>query len=69
MRAYMISEVVNTGAVDVEILYNVYVAGDDIDLDYRTGANRTACQVAAWNNYVASFLSSGFVQVRVTSLL
>jgi hypothetical protein len=66
---YMISEVVNTGAVDVEILYNVYVAGDDIDLDYRTGANRTACQVAAWNNYVASFLSSGFVQVRVTSLL
>jgi hypothetical protein len=66
---YMISEVVDTGAVNVEILYNVYTAGDTIDLDYRTGASRTACQAAAWNNYVSGFLSSGYVQIRVTSTL
>ena len=63
---YMISEIVNTGAVDVEILYNVYAAGDAIDLDYRHGATPNACAVAAWNNYVASFTSAGYVQVRIT---
>lgn len=65
---YMISQVVYTGAVEVEIDYNHYVGGSAIDLDYRTGASRAACQDAAWNNYVGSFVSSGFVQVRVTGV-
>lgn len=66
---YMISEVVDTGAVDVSILYNVYAVGDAIDLDYRHGANQAACEAAGWNNYVGSFTSLGYVQVRVTSTL
>lgn len=66
---YMISEVVNTGAVSILIDYNVYAVGDDIDLDYRHGATTAACLAAAWNNYVAPFTSLGYVQVRVTSTL
>ena len=66
---YMISEVVDTGAVDVSILYNVYTVGDAIDLDYRHGATPAACEAAGWNNYVGSFTSLGYVQVRVTSTL
>ena len=66
---YMISEIVHTGAIDVEVLYNEYAAGDAIDLDYRTGATPAACVAAGWNNYAGSFTSSGYVQVRVTSTL
>ena len=65
----MVSEVVNTGAVDVEILYNVYAVGDAIDLDYRHGATVAACEGAGWNNYIGSFTSLGFVQARTTSTL
>jgi hypothetical protein len=65
----MVSEVVNTGTTGVEILYNVYVAGDAIDLDYRHGNTVAACEGAAWNNYVAPFTSLGFIQIRVTSTL
>ena len=66
---YMISEVVNTGAVDITIEYNVYQAGDAINLDYRHGATVAACEGAGWNDYAAAFTSAGFVQVRVTSTL
>lgn len=66
---YMISEIVDTGNVDIEILYNVYIAGDVIDLDYRHGADVDACEAAAWNNYVGAFTSLGYAQVRVTSTL
>lgn len=66
-QQYMISEVVDTGAVDIEIDYNVYAAGGVIDLDYRHGATASACEAAGWNNYVGSFTSLGYVQVRVTS--
>ena len=66
---YMISEVVDTGTVDVVIEYNVYAVGDDINLDYRHGATPAACEAAGWNDYVGSFTSLGFVQVRVTSTL
>lgn len=66
---YMISEIVDTGNVGIKILYNVYIAGDAIDLNYRHGATLDACEAAGWNNYVGSFVSAGFVQVRVTSTL
>jgi hypothetical protein len=66
---YMISEVVDTGAVSILIDYNVYSAGDTIDLDYRHGATVAACEGAAWNDYVGPFDSLGFIQVRVTSTL
>ena len=65
----MVSEVVNTGAVDILIDYNVYLAGDNIDLDYRHGGTVAACEGAGWNNYVAPFTSLGFVQVKTTSTL
>lgn len=66
---YMISEVVHTGAVNIEILYNVYVAGDNIDLDYRHGNTPAACEGAGWNDYVGPFTSLGYAQARVTSTL
>jgi hypothetical protein len=65
----MISEVVATGAVNILIDYNVYAAGDNINLDYRHGATVAACEGAGWNDYVAPFTSLGFVQVRVMSTL
>lgn len=65
----MVSEVVATGVEDVIVLYNVYAAGDAINLDYRHGATVAACQAAGWNDYVGQFESLGFVQVRVTSTL
>lgn len=65
----MVSEVVHTGAVDIIILYNVYAAGDNINLDYRHGNTPAACVAAGWNDYVGQFTSLGYVQVRVTSTL
>jgi hypothetical protein len=66
---YMIGEITYTGAVDITITYNVYAAGDNINLDYRHGATPAACEAAAWNDYVAGFTSLGYVQARVTSTL
>ena len=65
----MVSEVVATGTVDILIDYNVYDSGDTINLDYRHGATVAACETAGWNDYTVSFMSLGFVQVRVTSTL
>ena len=65
----MVSEVVHTGAVDIIILYNVYAAGDNINLDYRHGNTPAACVGAGWNDYAGAFTSLGYVQVKVTSTL
>ena len=65
----MISEIVNTGAIEVEILQNNYASGDDVTLEYRHGATKAACLAASWNSYTAHFTSLGYVQVRVTSTL
>jgi hypothetical protein len=65
----LISEIVDTGTVDIEITYNQYLSGDTIDLDYRHGATAIACESAGWNNYTGAFTSLGFVQVRVASTL
>lgn len=65
---YMISNVVESGAVTVTLLQNYYDSdGDTVDLDYRHGATQAACEAASWNNYTVPFVSLGFVQVRVTS--
>lgn len=65
----MVSEVVFTDTIDVLIDYNVYSAGDDINLDYRHGATEAACLAAAWNDYTVPFASLGYVQAKVTSTL
>lgn len=65
----MTSEIVHTGAVDVIIQYNVYRAGDNINLDYRHGNTPAACVAAGWNDYAGAFTSLGYLQVKVTSTL
>lgn len=67
---YMISEVVNTGVRVVELEQNHYdETGDDVNMDYRHGADAAACEAASWNDYSAPFQSLGYVQVRLTSTL
>lgn len=66
---WMISEVVETGVANVEILTNVYAAGDAVDVDYRHGNTPAACEAAGWNNYVGPFTSLGYIQVRLMSTL
>ena len=61
----MESEVVETGAVTVTLLQNVYAAGDTITINYRHGATEGDCTSAGWNLYTAPFLSLGYVQVQV----
>ena len=67
---YMESEVIETGVVTVELLQNNYdITGDDVLLRYRHGNSEANCLLAAWNDYVAPFVSLGFVQVRLESTL
>jgi len=65
----MIGEVWPTGTYTVEILQNVYGAGDDVDMDYRHGDSEANCLIAGWNNYTVPFESLGYVQIRMTSTL
>ena len=62
---YMEGEVVNTGTKTVQLLQSNYSAGDTVVLKYRHGATYEDCIVAGWNTYVSSFVSLGYVQVRV----
>ena len=66
---YMESEVVNTGSRHVLLYQNVYNTGDDVTLKYRTGATQAACEAAGWSVYSGSFLSDGYVQIRLESTL
>lgn len=62
---YMESEVVYTDTNTVELLQNNYdPTGDDAVIKYRHGATEAACLSASWNNYVAPFVSLGYVQIR-----
>ena len=62
----MESDIVDTGAFLVTLFQNLYDGtGDDATLRYRHGATPAACVAAAWNNYTVSFISLGFVQVRL----
>ncbi len=66
---YMIGEVVNTGTITVQLLLNVYSAGDTVTLSYRHAAAQEDVSTADWNVYSVPFVSLGFVQVRVASSL
>lgn len=66
---FMESEVIYTGPVSVELLQNVYAAGDTVLIKYRHGATQAACEAAGWTTYSHPFVSLGFVQVRVESTL
>lgn len=62
---YMVSEVVETGIQNVELLQNNYASGDTVTLQYRHGATQVACEAADWNDYTVPFISLGYVQVRI----
>ena len=62
---YMNGEVVNTGTKTVQLLQNNYQAGDTVVLKYRHGATEADCLAAGWNAYSGTFVSLGYVQVRV----
>jgi hypothetical protein len=67
---YMDSDIVYTGVTRVNLLQNNYnILGDDVNLDYRHGASEAACLAAGWNDYSGTFISLGFVQIRLTSTL
>ena len=65
----MTGEVVDTGAKTVELLQNHYASGDTVLLQYRHGTTQTACLAATWNNYTTTFVSAGFVQVRISATI
>ena len=66
---YMISEVVGTGSIYIELLQNEYAAGDTVIMQYRHGPSIGDCESAAWNDYVGKFNSLGFAQIRIESTL
>jgi hypothetical protein len=66
---YMVSEMVETGVKTVELDQNHYDAGDNVKLSYRNGATPANCDIDAWHNYIAPFLSEGYVRIRLDSTL
>lgn len=66
---YMESEVVFTDVRDVQLLQNNYKVGNDVLLRYRHGDSEANCLIAGWQDYIGSFESLGYVQVRLESTL
>jgi len=65
---YMISEIVDTGDMECVLLQNSYDAsGDDVIMEYRTGATASECFDAAWTIYTVPFVSEGYVQIKLTN--
>ena len=63
---YMISEAVDTeGTIAIEILLNVYGAGDSVPIYWKTAATQSGLSGASWNLYIAEFTSIGFVQLKL----
>jgi hypothetical protein len=65
----MISEVVDTlGSTNVEILLNVYGAGDTLPILYRTGTTISNCESAAWTVYPGGpVMTQGYLQLKITA--
>lgn len=62
---YWILPAVQTGAVEIKIVYDKYQAGSGSGLiQYRTGATRGACETVGWNAYAGHFTSLGWIQAR-----
>lgn len=63
---YWLFPAVQTGTVEIKIGYDKYQAGSgNGSIQYRTGANKGACETTPWNNYTAHFTSLEWIQVRV----
>ena len=62
---YWLFPAVQTGTVEIEITYDKYQAGSGSgSIQYRTGANKGACETAAWNDYTSHFTSLEWIQVK-----
>jgi len=56
---------VQTGAVEIKIVYDKYQAGSGGgSILYRTGATRGACEAVGWNDYIGHFTSLGWIQAK-----
>lgn len=67
---YMISNVVNTGLESIRLKQNQFIqGGNDVQIQWRTGASKAACESASWTTYTDKFDSEGFVQVRLNATI
>lgn len=64
----MESEVVDTGNYIVKLQANVYGNGNNVTIQYRTDANETNIANANYANYSAPFNSSGFTQIKLSTV-
>ena len=58
---------VQTGAVEIKIVYDKYQAGSGgpVTIEYRTGVNKEACEAADWDTYTGHFTSLNWVQMKM----
>jgi hypothetical protein len=63
----MEGEIVEIGAIEVQILINKYRTGSGPapTVKYKDGNTYEDCDADIWNLYSSSFTSQGFVKVRV----
>ena len=62
---YMESEVVNIGAVSVEIEVNKYIGSPVGTVKYKDGSSAENCEADTWSEYSSAFDSAGYVKIRV----
>lgn len=61
---YMESEIVNTGAVKIELIQGKYQAGNTTNMYYKTGDSVSSCEAASWVEYTGFFQSSGYIKIK-----
>lgn len=62
---FMVSDIVNTGGTTVAISLNNYASGNAVTVQYRTADSSAGCGTSEWTTYESSFISAGFVQLRL----
>jgi len=63
---YMESETWQLGAGNASITLNKYGSGSGSPpIQYKTGADASACEADSWHNYSTSFTSLGYVKIRL----
>ncbi len=64
---YMESEIVNIGAINVELLYDNYQTGSGpaAAIQYKDGNTPANCEADTWNTYTTPFVSAGYIKLRI----
>jgi len=67
---YMESEVVSVNAQEVQILIDNYDTGSGgpVTIEYKDGDSEENCLSDSWNSYVESFVSSGYIKIKVSNV-